>query len=92
MVATEQQQGHSCAVQANHQVAVQLTGVAGGSAGIKNVTGHHYRIHRVRIDLDDEPVDKCLMLVLTALANEVLAEMPIRCVENAHGFWGRTII
>ena len=38
----------------------------------------------MRIDLDQQPVDQGLVLRLAALAHEVLAQVPVGGVEDAH--------
>ena len=51
MVAAEQQQGHASAVQPHHQLAVQLARIARRRAGVENIAGNQYRIHCLRVDL-----------------------------------------
>ena len=45
MVAAQQQQGHLALVQLRNQAVVQRAGVAGGGAGVKNITGNQHGIH-----------------------------------------------
>ena len=62
-----------------------LQGITVQRAGIENITRDQHRVHRMRIDLDQQLVDQGLVLRLAALAHEVLAQMPVGGVEDAHG-------
>ena len=84
MIAAQQQQAHPRRMQAHHQLAVKLAGVTGRCAGIENIAGDQHGIHRVFIHLCQQPVDQRLMLGLPALAHEMLAEMPVGGVKDAH--------
>ena len=84
VIAAEQQQRHSRALQPDHQIVVQLAGIAGWRAGVENVAGNQHRIHRVFHDLREQPVDQRLMFSLAALAHEMLTQVPVGSVKNAH--------
>ena len=84
MVAAQQQQRHVLAVQFGNQVVVQRAGVAGGRAGVEDVTGDQHGIHRVLLYLFEQPVNQQRVLALAAVVHEVLAQVPVRGVKNAH--------
>jgi hypothetical protein len=84
VIATQQDQLALGIMQAHHQLVVQFPRITGRRTGVENVTGQQYRIHRLLLHLLQQPVDQRLMLGLPATAHEMLAQMPVRSVKNAH--------
>jgi phage tail sheath gpL-like len=84
VIAAQQDQPAVRIMQAHHQLVVQFPRITGRRAGVENVTGQQYRIHRLLLHLLQQPVDQRLMLGLAAAAHEMLAQMPVRSVKNAH--------
>jgi hypothetical protein len=84
VVAAEHQQRHASLVQLADQLVVQLAGVAGRRAGIEDVAGNQHRVDLMFRHLFEQPGYQRLMLGLPAFAHEMLAEMPVGGVEEAH--------
>ena len=63
-------------------VIQRLCPVAGGG-GIEEITGDQQYIYRLLNDLHQHPVEKCLELLVTLLAIEQTAQMPVGTVQDA---------
>ena len=85
VVAAEQDQPHLGVVQALDQLVVQLAGVRRRRARVENVTCDEHGIDGLGDHGIEQPVDQGLMLGLACLAHEMLTEMPVGGVKEAHG-------
>lgn len=84
MVAGDNHQMTAGLLQIHHEAVVQFTRIAGGRAGIKDVTRHNNRVHLVRPGRFQQPVQEGFMFSRTAFAVKILPQMPVRGVKYAH--------
>ncbi|MNS70182.1 hypothetical protein D3C72_1035230 [compost metagenome] len=84
MVAAQRQQRNACLVQPGDQLVVQLAGIAGRCAGVEDIAGNQHGIHPMGTDLRHQPVNQRPVFGLAALAHEMLAQVPVGGVEDAH--------
>jgi hypothetical protein len=59
-------------------------GFAGGILAIENVAGNEYDIHLTLCDDLYKLIEDGEMLRLSAVPSKGVADVPIRCMENAH--------
>ncbi|MNT74669.1 hypothetical protein D3C72_2135080 [compost metagenome] len=85
VVAAEHHQLATAAAQLDDKAVVLLAGIAGRRTGVEDIAGDQQRIDLMHAHLLDQPGAERLVLGLAGLAHEVLAEVPVGGVEDAHG-------
>ncbi|MCY1510998.1 TRAP transporter solute receptor, TAXI family [compost metagenome] len=84
MVAAQHHQPGARGAQLDDELVVLLAGITGRRAGVEHVAGDQHHIHLAFAHLLDQPAAEGLVLGLPGLAHEVLAQVPVGCVEDAH--------
>ena len=76
-------------MQAQHELVVEFAGVRGRGPGVKDIAGDDHCIDLLLGASAQQPVDQRLVFGLTAFAHEMLAQMPVGGVQQAHGLAAR---
>ena len=84
MIARQHHQLAAGLLQLNDKTVIQFAGVARRRAGIKNIASDDNGIHLVFLRARQQPVEKGGVFVRAAFAIEVLAEVPVGGMKDAH--------
>lgn len=84
MVARQHNQLTAAGLQRHHKAVEHFAGVAGRCTGIKQIACDDQRIHLMLFNLDQQPVEKCLMFGCPTFVVEELPQMPVRSMNDAH--------
>ena len=84
MVARQHYQMAARLLKIDHKAVVQLARVAWRRTGIEDVARDDNRVYALRLGGGQQPAQKGIVFGRAALAVEVLAEVPVRGMDNAH--------